>query len=118
MNGVPFVCGGSTDSGVAQNSGGNREKTVMPMERKTQPLPLQLAERCGARTRSGGHCRSPKVEGRPRCRMHGGAPGSGAPKGKANGNYKHGKYCRDTLAALRLFKAIARIVRGSRVVGY
>jgi hypothetical protein len=24
--------------------------------------------------------------------MHGGAPGSGAPKGARNGNYKHGLY--------------------------
>ncbi|MGC1319451.1 MAG: HGGxSTG domain-containing protein [Pseudolabrys sp.] len=34
--------------------------------------------RCGARNRRGGFCRSPAVSGKRRCRMHGGAPGSGA----------------------------------------
>ncbi|MBM3775518.1 MAG: hypothetical protein FJW37_10185, partial [Acidobacteria bacterium] len=37
--------------------------------------------RCGARTRSGSPCKSPVVTGRNRCRMHGGALGSGAPMG-------------------------------------
>jgi hypothetical protein len=27
-----------------------------------------------------------------RCRMHGGAPGSGAPFGRRNGNYRHGYF--------------------------
>jgi hypothetical protein len=52
---------------------------------------LLLAARCGATTRSGTPCRSPAVTGRRRCRMHGGAPGSGGPKGRRNGNYKHGR---------------------------
>jgi hypothetical protein len=34
--------------------------------------------RCGARIRSGGACRAHAVHGKKRCRMHGGAPGSGA----------------------------------------
>ncbi|WP_445785135.1 HGGxSTG domain-containing protein [Sphingorhabdus sp.] len=42
------------------------------------------SERCGARTRAGGACRSPAVSGRRRCRMHGGAKGSGAPSGNSN----------------------------------
>lgn len=42
------------------------------------------SRRCGARTRSGGECRSPAVSGRARCRMHGGARGSGAPAGNKN----------------------------------
>src|SRR5690349_17574607 len=46
--------------------------------------------RCGARTRTGSTCRSPIVNGNKRCRMHSGAPGSGAPKGERNGNWKHG----------------------------
>ena len=40
------------------------------------PTPLHQARRCGARTRSGRPCRSPAVHGRPRCRMHGCAPGA------------------------------------------
>lgn len=44
---------------------------------------------CGARTRAGTPCRAPAARGRRRCRMHGGAPGAGAPRGKGNA-LKHG----------------------------
>jgi glucans biosynthesis protein len=40
--------------------------------------------RCGAKTRSGERCLAPAVKGKKRCRMHGGARGSGAPRGNAN----------------------------------
>jgi hypothetical protein len=33
--------------------------------------------------------------------MHGGAHGSGGPKGKRNGNYKHGRYTAEALAVRR-----------------
>jgi hypothetical protein len=33
--------------------------------------------------------------------MHGGADGSGAPKGERNGNYKHGRYTAETIATRR-----------------
>jgi len=39
---------------------------------------------CGAKTRSGAPCKTPPVNGKRRCRMHGGAPGSGAPRGNQN----------------------------------
>ncbi len=45
--------------------------------------------RCGAKTRAGTPCRAPAVVGKTRCRMHGGAAGSGAPKGNQNA-LKHG----------------------------
>ena len=54
-----------------------------------QPDILASAARCGARTRAGTPCRSPAVHGRARCRMHGGARGSGAPRGNRNA-WKHG----------------------------
>jgi hypothetical protein len=57
-----------------------------------EPLHLRSAARCGARTRSGRACQSPAVAGRARCRMHGGAKDSGGPRGRRNGNYKHGRY--------------------------
>ncbi|MFZ1148666.1 MAG: HGGxSTG domain-containing protein [Xanthobacteraceae bacterium] len=41
--------------------------------------PMLSSPRCGAMTRSGRPCRSPAVRGKRRCRMHGGAAGSGAP---------------------------------------
>ena len=54
------------------------------MQRMTdEPLPLRESPRCGARTRQGKPCQSPIVKGKRRCRMHGGAPGSG-PKGERN----------------------------------
>ncbi len=64
---------------------------INPMQRETQePLSLRLVPRCCAKTRSGRPCQSPRVKGKGRCRMHGGAKGSGAPKGKKNGRYEHG----------------------------
>jgi len=55
--------------------------------------PMLSSPRCGARTRSGNPCRSPAVRGKKRCRMHGGAPDSGAPRGNQNA-LKHGLYTR------------------------
>ena len=42
---------------------------------------MLASPRCGANIRSGGSCRAPAMRGKRRCRMHGGAPGSGAPRG-------------------------------------
>jgi hypothetical protein len=50
---------------------------------------------CGARTRSGKPCRALKVQGRPRCRMHG--ANAGAPSGNQNSK-THGIYS-DALSA-------------------
>ena len=58
---------------------------------------MLASPRCGARTRSGSACRSPAVHGRKRCRMHGGAPGSGAPKANQNA-LKHGLFGREAIA--------------------
>ena len=52
--------------------------------------PMHEAPRCGAKTRSGSLCRSPKITGGKRCRMHGGK-GSGAPKRNRNA-LKHGAH--------------------------
>jgi len=63
----------------------------MRHERNTGPM--LASPRCGARTRSGGRCQSPAVRGKHRCRMNGGAAGSGAPLGNKNA-LKHGSYTR------------------------
>ncbi len=61
------------------------------MERSTrEPESRRLTPRCGAKRRDGLHCQKPRARGRSRCRLHGGAPSSGAPKGEANGRYSHG----------------------------
>jgi hypothetical protein len=48
--------------------------------------------------------------GRRRCRMHGGAPGSGGPKGPRNGNYKHGRYTAEVIASRRWLRQLTRDV--------
>ena len=68
---------------------------------------MQLSPRCGARTRSGTPCRSPAVAGRARCRMHGGAKGSGAPRGNTNA-LKHGLYTRETMAERKMLMDLMR----------
>ena len=63
-------------------------------QRNTEPM--LKTPRCGAKTRRGTSCQAPAVRGKKRCRMHGGAKGSGAPVGNKNA-LKHGMYTRETL---------------------
>jgi len=58
---------------------------------------MLASPRCGAKIRSGGRCRSPAVRGKKRCRMHGGAPRSGAPKRNQNAR-KHGLFTGEAIA--------------------
>ncbi len=67
--------------------------------------PMLASPRCGARTRSGGACRSPAVHGRKRCRMHGGAPGSGPPKANRNAR-KHGLFTKDAIEERKRIQAL------------
>jgi uncharacterized protein YjcR len=60
---------------------------------------------CGAKTHSGGACRSPAVHGKKRCRMHGGTQGSGAPKANQNAR-KHGLFTKDAIAERRQIQAL------------
>jgi hypothetical protein len=75
---------------------------------RDEPKQLRDAHRCGAKTRSGMPCRSPAVRGRARCRMHGGAPGSGGPRGERNGAHKHGRYTRETKELRKLVRQMTR----------
>jgi len=59
--------------------------------------PMLASPRCGAKTRAGGSCRSPAVRGKRRCRMHGGAPGSGAQNGNQNAR-RHGLFTGEAIA--------------------
>ena len=68
------------------------------------------SRRCGAKTRSGKPCMSPAVSGKNRCRMHGGAPGSDAPRGNKNA-LKHGRYTREAIEERRQVQALLRQVR-------
>jgi uncharacterized membrane protein len=73
-------------------------------------LPMRNSPRCGARTRSGKPCQAPALTGKARCRMHGGAAGSGAPKGNRNA-LKDGLHTRD---ARQERKAVNDIIRQAR----
>lgn len=67
--------------------------------------PMLASPRCGARTRCGGACRAPAVHGRKRCRMHGGAAGSGAPRANRNAR-KHGLFTGEAIAERRQIQAL------------
>jgi uncharacterized protein YjcR len=71
--------------------------------------PMLSSPRCGAKTRSGAPCKAPTVRGKKRCRMHGGARGSGAPRANQNA-VKYGRYRREAIeerASLREFLKMA-----------
>jgi uncharacterized protein YjcR len=69
--------------------------------------PMLSSPRCGAKTRSGKPCMSPAVHGKKRCRMHGGVPGSGAPRGNQNA-LKHGLYTREAIEERRQIRTLMR----------
>ena len=71
--------------------------------RKTGPM--LASPRCGARTRCGGACRAPATRGKKRCRMHGGAEESGAPRANQNAR-KHGHFTGDAIAERRQIRVL------------
>ncbi|WP_432423325.1 HGGxSTG domain-containing protein [Sphingomonas lycopersici] len=77
-----------------------QESPIKPIHKAHQ------SPRCLARTRSGSPCQAPAVRGKKRCRMHGGAKGSGAPKGNRNA-LKHGARSREMIE-------LAKLLRGMR----
>jgi hypothetical protein len=72
--------------------------------------PMLSSLRCGAKTRSGRPCRSPSVHGKKLCRMHGGALGSGAPRGNKNA-LNHGRYTRGVIAERGHIQELVRQAR-------
>ena len=74
------------------------------------PAPMHLSVRCQARTRRGTPCQQPAVGGRKRCRMHGGAEGSGSPPGNRKA-FKHGRYTAEAIAKRREVAALIRACR-------
>jgi glucans biosynthesis protein len=72
---------------------------------------LAKARRCGAKTRAGHPCRQAAVRERGRCRMHGGAKGSGGPRGNRNGRFKHGLYTRENESLRRVMRAKIREIK-------
>jgi hypothetical protein len=67
--------------------------------------PMLASPRCGAKTRGGGSCRAPAVRGNRRCRMHGGAPESGAPLGNQNAR-RRGLFTGEVIAERKEIEAL------------
>jgi diadenosine tetraphosphate (Ap4A) HIT family hydrolase len=113
--------GGQAIVGNVTGAGGGgvpEETGIIPMHSGLdliirQPLPFRLAPRCGARTRSGTPCQSPRVRHKTRCRMHGGAKGSGAPRGPANGRYRHGLFTCEAIEERRMLRAMIADMRAT-----
>lgn len=72
--------------------------------------PTPPAEFCGARLRDGSPCPRPPAEGRRRCRSHGCAPRTGAPKGNRNA-LKHGCFTAKEIARGRRISEFIRECR-------
>jgi hypothetical protein len=74
---------------------------------------LNSAPRCQAKSkRSGLPCRAPAVGGYRVCRMHGAR--GGAPKGKRNGNYRHGQATNDARSRMARINYLGRMLRRIR----
>jgi hypothetical protein len=101
-------------NGVAPDPGG-RGVASKPEEQAHasgihQSVPYESGPRCNARTRRGTPCQQAAVGGRKRCRMHGGAEGSGAPEGNRNA-FRHGRYTAEALACRRKVAVLLRACR-------
>ena len=59
---------------------------------------------------SGKSCRSPATK-KGRCRLHGGAAGSGGPPGEPNGQYRHGERTNAAIAERQKFSALLKMLR-------
>jgi hypothetical protein len=84
-----------------------------PQSAHTPCVPIDTWHRAPLRGphRSGAPCKSTPVTGRRRCRMHGGADGSGAPQGARNGNYKHGRYTKEVAATRQWLREATHMLR-------
>lgn len=73
-----------------------------------QPAPTAERPACGAMTKSGEPCQEQPVAGRIRCRLHGGAAGSGAPAGQKNGRYNDGFHTKEAVAERNWVRSVLR----------
>jgi hypothetical protein len=98
---------------IKPNGGEGGSPQIQPseaMERSREPESLRTAPRCLARTRRGTACQSPATP-KGRCRMHGGAPGSGGPSGPRNGMWKHGRYSQEMAEHRRAVRQLLRAAK-------
>src|SRR6266481_7101842 len=111
------AAGLSLGTSAIEVGGGTEKMSSKPMnveKRRQQPVQFQKARQCGARTKSGKPCRSPATK-KGRCRLHGGASGSGGPPGKRNGQYRHGERTKAAIAEQRKFSALLKMLSAGYV---
>ncbi|CAJ0888184.1 hypothetical protein AMST5_03856 [freshwater sediment metagenome] len=82
----------------------------MAGDHRRNTKPMLNSRRCGAKTRSGAPCQAPAVAGKARCRMHGGAAGTGAPPQNSNA-LKHGRFTREAIAERKALRDLIRLAR-------
>jgi hypothetical protein len=74
---------------------------------KKREYAFQKAPRCTAKSkRTGQRCKAPAVRGWKVCRFHGAR--GGAPKGKANGAWRHGRYSEKAKVERQLVKLLLK----------
>ena len=72
---------------------------------KTAVNAMNLALRCTATSkRTKKPCQAPAVRGKRVCRFHGAF--AGAPRGKAHGNYKHGRFTCEAIKSRQMVAAL------------
>src|SRR5215204_5373348 len=91
---------------VSHEVGSSSENPLHQADLARRLANMARAPRCGARTRAGSPCKQAAVTGRRRCRMHGGAHGSGGPLGQRNGNYRHGHFTKRAAETKRWLRAM------------
>ena len=82
------------------------------MTHKRNTIPMVNSARCGAKTRKGLPCKSPAAHGKKRCRMHGGAEGSGAPAGNKNA-FKNGFHTKEAIEKRKQLNKMIKSFRKS-----
>lgn len=96
---------------AAKRAGGGYENYgINPMNQSrvmAQLTNVRAAPRCGAKTRAGGCCQCPAIRERNRCRLHGGRS-TGAPKGRANGNFVRGEFTAEAIQERQWLRSVVR----------
>ena len=94
------------------------------LKRVTQPFlgPARPLQSCGARTRRGTACQKPPLNGKKKCRLHGGlSTGPRTAEGKARiaaAHFKHGRRSKKFVEARkRLWAELRRVEREMRADG-
>lgn len=80
------------------------------MKNEKRPHAIE-PKKCLAKTRKGTPCQSFAVNGKNRCRMHGGAEGSGGQEGNQNA-LKHGRYTYKARAFLKFARTFLKQFKG------